>query len=190
VAVVGGSSLSAAVLRRVSPQRAVAAGLGLIAVADLALVPAARSAWGVPACAAAAGLGIGLSSVAATGLGTDVRAQWRGGAAGIINTAAQVGTAVGVAVLLLIAAAATGGPAAGRPAPDVAWITAAVAAGLGAAWFTLQSVRMDRHGPADDGVNTAGPGRARAGGVSRGRVRRGRTGSGRPARPAANREPG
>ena len=64
----------------------------------------------MPACAAAAGLGIGLSSVAATGLGTEVERAWRGGAAGIINTAAQVGTAVGVAALLLIAAATSGVP--------------------------------------------------------------------------------
>jgi MFS family permease len=160
VAVVAGSSLSAAALRRVSPQRAVAAGLGLIAAADLALIPAARSAWGVPACAAAAGLGIGLSSVAATGLGTEVRAQWRGGAAGIINTAAQVGTAVGVAVLLLIATATTGGPAAGRPAPDVAWITAAVAAGLGSAWFMLRSARLNAGGQADDAGRADDGGRA------------------------------
>lgn len=58
----------------------------------LALIPAAHNPWAVPLCAAGAGTGIGLSSVAATGLGTDVDARWRGGASGIINTAAQVGT--------------------------------------------------------------------------------------------------
>ena len=72
---------------------AVAAGLAMIAAADIALIPSARSAWAVPLCAAGAGTGIGLSSVAATGLGTDVEVRWRGGASGIINTAAQLGTA-------------------------------------------------------------------------------------------------
>jgi MFS family permease len=147
LAVIGGSALSAAVQRRARPQWTVAAGLALIAVADLALIPAARSPWAVPACAAGAGLGIGLSSVAATGLGTDVSPRWRGGASGIINTAAQVGTAVGVAGLLLIAAVTSGVPAAGRPAPDAAWAVAAVAAAAGAAWFAAAARRGRREEP-------------------------------------------
>jgi MFS family permease len=137
LAVIAGSGLSAAAARRTRPQWTVAAGLALIAVADLALIPAARSPWAVPACVAAAGLGIGLSSVAATGLGTDVSARWRGGASGIINTAAQVGTAVGVAALLLIAAVTSGVPAVGGPAPDAAWAVGAAAAASGALWFAL-----------------------------------------------------
>ena len=80
-------------------------------------------------------MGIGLSSVAATSLGTDVSSRWRGGASGIVNTAAQVGTAVGVAALLLIAAVTSGVPAAGGPAPDAAWAVGAAAAAAGAAWF-------------------------------------------------------
>jgi predicted MFS family arabinose efflux permease len=77
--VIVGSAMSAALLRRLVPPRVVAAGLLIIAVADAALIPAARSVWAVPVCAAAAGLGIGLSSVAATGLGTEV--SERGGGA-------------------------------------------------------------------------------------------------------------
>ena len=49
------------------------------------------------------GAGIGLSSVAATRLGTSVPIAVRGTASGIINTAAQLGTAVGIAALLLLA---------------------------------------------------------------------------------------
>ncbi len=128
LAVIAGSTLAAAVQRRTgqgagSPrlvaQRLIAAGLALIAVADAALIPLAARAWAVPACAAVAGTGIGLSSVAATGLGTDVVPRWRGGASGIINTAAQLGTAVGIAALILVAAATGGTPALRyAPAPD------------------------------------------------------------------------
>jgi MFS family permease len=144
LAVIGGSVLSAAILRRIRPALAVAAGLALIAAADLALIPAARVVWAVPACAAVAGAGIGLSSVAATGLGTDVEERWRGTASGIINTAAQLGTALGIAVLLLIAAASTGIPAARSPAPAPAWAVAAAVAAAGAVLFT-RAARRDRN---------------------------------------------
>jgi MFS family permease len=133
--VIAGSAGSAALQRRWSPQRVVATGLLIIAVADAALIPAARSAWVVPICAAAAGLGIGLSSVAATGLGTDVTKRWRGGASGIINTAAQLGTALGIAVLLLIATLTSGLPSPRHPPPDLAWGVGAALAAAGALRF-------------------------------------------------------
>ena len=172
LAVIAGSGLSAAA-RRARPQWVVAAGLALIAGADLALIPAARSPWAVPACAAAAGLGIGLSSVAATSLGTDVDARWRGGASGIVNTAAQVGTAVGVAALLLIAAVTSGVPAAGGPAPDAAWAVGAAAAAAGAARFALTGSRRR-------GWAAAGPA---PGSPPRSRTRSGRTGGTGPEEP-------
>jgi MFS family permease len=137
LAVIAGSSLSARLLRRLRPQQVVASGLAVIAAADIALIPSAHSAWAIPLCAAGAGVGIGLSSVATTGLGTDVGPHWRGGASGIINTTAQLGTAMGVAVLLLIATVTTGMPAAGTSPPDVAWAVAAAVAAAGAAWFTV-----------------------------------------------------
>ena len=104
-------------------------------MADAALIPLAALAWAVPACAAVAGTGIGLSSVAATGLGTDVAPRWRGGASGIINTAAQLGTAVGIAALILVAAATGGTPALGTPPPRIAWGVAVLAAAAGAVRF-------------------------------------------------------
>ena len=88
-------------------------------------------------CAASAGAGIGLSSVAATSLGTDVDSRWRGSASGIINTAAQLGTAVGVAILLLVAAVTGGIPTGGTSPPDVAWAVGATAAAAGAARFAV-----------------------------------------------------
>jgi MFS family permease len=142
-----------------------AAGAVLSATAaDLALIPSAAAPLAVPACAAAAGAGIGLSSVAATGLGTDVAAHWRGSASGIINTAAQLGTAIGVAVLLLIAAATTGTPAARTPAPTVAWAVAAAVAAVGAGCSAIAGRRSPNpvtsgSGPSRAGLRGEGPSR-------------------------------
>ncbi|MBV8915927.1 MAG: MFS transporter, partial [Acetobacteraceae bacterium] len=110
LAVIGGSALAAPLLARWRPQRVVAAGLTTIAVCDAALILAASSSWALPLCVAVCGAGIGMSSVAATGLGTSVAVSARGTASGIINTAAQLGTAVGIAMLLLVAALTTGVP--------------------------------------------------------------------------------
>jgi len=57
---------------------------------------------GIAVAAGVCGLGIGIGSVAATDMGTAVDAAITGAAAGMINTAAQLGTAVGTAVILLI----------------------------------------------------------------------------------------
>ena len=166
LAVIAGSTLAARIQRRAGPprrvaRRLIAAGLALIAVADAALIPLAARAWAVPLCAAVAGAGIGLSSVAATGLGTDVAPRWRGGASGIINTAAQLGTAVGIATLLLVAAATSGTPAPDTPPPRIAWAVAALAAAAGAAWFATARRGSGPGGEEDEaaGLGRAGPGR-------------------------------
>ena len=143
---------------RAAPDRAPAAlatGLAVIAVADAALIPAAAHGWALSACVAVAGAGLGLSSVAATTLGTTVPGTMRGTASGIINTAAQLGTAVGIAVLLLIAAATTGPPAPGTAAPVIAWAAAAAVAAAGALVFTRSPQRdpaaiVDSTSPATD----------------------------------------
>ena len=55
----------------------------------------------------AMGLGLGCASVASTTAGTAAAGEAREGvASALLNTAAQVGTALGVAVLLSVAAAA------------------------------------------------------------------------------------
>ena len=187
LAVIAGSTLAAAVQRRTGSdagqragprrlvaQRLIAAGLALIAVADAALIPLAALAWAVPVCAAGAGAGIGLSSVAATGLGTDVAPRWRGGASGIINTAAQLGTAVGIAALILVAAATGETPALGTPPPRIAWAVAVLAAAAGAVRFALArpepaAVTGGEEASAREGVPRAGaPGGGRAGQGGRG----------------------
>ncbi len=144
LAVIAGSGLSATLQRRLRSSSVIAVGLATIALADFALIPLAGHLWAVPLCAAVAGAGIGLSSVAATDLGTDVDPGWRAAASGIINTAAQLGTAVGVAALLLIAAATTGVPAKDTGPPLVAWAAGAVLAAAGAVRF---AVMPDERGP-------------------------------------------
>ena len=86
------------------PALTIATGLGLIAAGDGALLLPGIDML-LPACAGVSGLGIGLSSVGANTAGTDVPEEHRGAAAGILNTAAQLGTALGVSAAVLIAAA-------------------------------------------------------------------------------------
>jgi MFS family permease len=136
VAVIVGSVMAGRVLRVLRPQRVVALGLGLIAAADLLLIWAAPSAVALPVCVAVAGAGIGLSSVASTALGTDVDPAWRGTASAVLNTAAQLGTALGIAALVLVADLTTGLPRPGASVPSVAWALAATIAASGAVAFS------------------------------------------------------
>ena len=133
--VIVGSAAAGRLLPGHRNERVTAAGLGLIgtAVAILPLDP--TSAVLVAGCMAVAGFGIGLSSVAATSMGTDVPEASRATASGIINTTAQLGTAIGTALLLLLAAATTGVPSSTTGAPVVAWAAAAIVALLAATTF-------------------------------------------------------
>ena len=134
-AVIAGSALSAPALRRLRPEYVSALGLAGIALADATLpgLPAAVTAFA--AVMVIAGIGLGLSSVAGNSMGTDVVEADRATASGVINTAAQVGSAVGIAAILLIADVTTGSPT--NAAPSVAWLVAAAAAALGAVRFAL-----------------------------------------------------
>jgi MFS family permease len=100
--------------------RALGWGLGVIAAGNALLV-----AWphviGVGVAAGLCGLGIGLGSVAATDMGTAVDEAIKGTAAGVLNTAAQLGTAVGTSLILVVATTF-------RPRP--AWAIAACLAVL------------------------------------------------------------
>lgn len=133
LAVVAGAAVAAPFLRRWSPPAALSTGLVLIAVGILALVPFDGAASAVPFCLALSGAGLGLASVAANQTGTDVPSALTGVAAGVLNTAAQVGTAIGVAVILLVAVSAgSGWPATGAGA---GWIACVLLAVLGVAFF-------------------------------------------------------
>lgn len=123
------------------PALSLATGLGLIAAGDGALLLPGIDVL-LPICAGVSGLGIGLSSVAANTLGTDVPEEHRGAAAGILNTAAQLGTALGVSAAVLIAGATarSGLPLRGAP---LSWaLAAALAAGT-----ALIALRRPREGP-------------------------------------------
>ncbi len=118
VGVVAGSVLAAPLLRRYGPRAAIVAGLAVVAAGDALLVALPAATGVIPAGVAVAGVGLGLSSVAANTLGTAVPGPLQGTAAGALNTGAQVGTALGVSALLLLATA-TGGtdlPLTGTPA--------------------------------------------------------------------------
>ncbi|MCU1658504.1 MAG: transporter [Pseudonocardiales bacterium] len=97
LAAILGSILAASALRITTPERVCAAGLGCIAVAIAVLIAVSADVPAMSARMAASGLGIGLSSVAANSLGTDVMQAWRSAASGIINTTAQLGSALGIA---------------------------------------------------------------------------------------------
>ena len=135
LAVIGGAAVAAPALERWLAQRVIAIGLVAIATSDAALILGLTSSYAVPVCVILGGGGIGLSSVAATGLATRVSAAARGAASGIANTAAQLGTALGVAVVVLVADLTGGAPAPGAPVPAVALAVAAGLSLIGAVGF-------------------------------------------------------
>lgn len=96
---------------------------------------------GVGAAAAICGLGIGVGSVATTDMGTAVDEAIKATAAGVLNTAAQLGTAIGTALILLVATTL-------QPRP--AW---AVAAGLA----MVAALAVVRRTPARAGRNRQPP---------------------------------
>ena len=124
VAVIGGSVLARRLVG--TPARRLA-GLGLVGIAagNLVLVVTAGAVSGIVAGVVVAGIGLGLASVASTAIGTDVTEDLVGTAAGLVNTAAQLGTAIGVSALVTLSA--VGDPTAGTV---LAWAVAAVAAAL------------------------------------------------------------
>lgn len=139
VAVVGGAAVAAPFLRRWSPRAALSTGLAFIALGIVAPVPVDGAASAVPFCMALSGAGLGLASVAANVAGTDVPSALAAVAAGVLNTAAQAGTAIGVAVILLVAVlSGSGGPATGAGA---GWAAAGALAVLGVAFFAGAGIR-------------------------------------------------
>ncbi|WP_396427082.1 MFS transporter [Leifsonia shinshuensis] len=134
VAVVLTSTSTRALLGRLSAYTVSGVGIGTIALGCLLLTLTVGSWWGILAGVALAGAGLGLSSVAATTIGTSVPEELAGSASGILNTGAQLGTALGTSVLILVAS--FGGVGAG-------WLGAAVVAALTAAWCVLPRARRE-----------------------------------------------
>ena len=142
VAVVAGSLAGArlAGAGRLGVDRTMAAGLLGVALGAAGLATMAVSGGLPPPMVAGfvlTGLGLGVASVASTAKGTAaVPAERQGLASGVLNTAAQLGTALGLAVLVSIAAARTGAlTPAGARAPAAAVVEGyrwAILAGLAA----------------------------------------------------------
>jgi MFS family permease len=148
VLVIGGSAAAARLIVRLPSARVAAVGLSLIGVgiAMLLLNPASAVVGG--SAMAVAGFGIGLSSVTTTSMATDVPEKQRATSSGIVNTSAQLGTAIGTAVLLLVAVATTGVPGGPTATPFVAWAAAAIFAGVTAATFARIPERHRELAPA------------------------------------------
>jgi MFS family permease len=134
LAVVVGSAAAPRITRAGSPRRSAVMGLcglgasnlliGLTVLAREGLSPGLALA-GTVAGLLLLGAGLGLSSVAFNDIGTDLPEDEVSTATGVLNTGAQLGTALGVALLLLVASAGTYGPA---PAEAVAILVAGATA--------------------------------------------------------------
>jgi EmrB/QacA subfamily drug resistance transporter len=109
VAVIAGSAAGPALSRLAGPVRAIAAGLLAIAAgAGVLAAGGAETAYvQVLAALALMGAGLGCAAVASTTLGTAALAgRDQGLASGLLGTAAQVGTVLGLAIVVPLAAAA------------------------------------------------------------------------------------
>jgi MFS family permease len=133
--VIAGSALSRPLGKRLPPRRLAAAGLGGIAIGNLVLALTYGSIAGIVAGVVAAGIGLGISSVAGTSIGTDVDHTLTGSAAGLLNTGAQLGTAIGVAALFVLANSLN----LPWPGTAMAWLVAAVLAGCTALLLATRS---------------------------------------------------
>ena len=107
--VIVGSFAGPRLLARLRARRALVTGFGGIAIGTMLLLLLPDG--GLPVVQllmafAVMGVGLGIASVASTQTGTDAAdSAYRGVASGVLNSAAQVGTAIGVALLLPVAAA-------------------------------------------------------------------------------------
>jgi MFS family permease len=138
---IAGAGLAAPTLRALRPRVVIGLGLGLIGLADAALIALVSAGWLMAAPVAVAGAGLGLSSVAANAMGTDVVESLQATAAGALNTAAQLGTALGVAALLLLSAA-TAHAGIAPHGPALGWAAAGLLAISGAAIIAARPERV------------------------------------------------
>jgi MFS family permease len=139
-AVIIGSFLGPQVLARFGGPATMSAGLLTLAAGALALLAIGPATPALPSLLGGMsliGIGLGIASVASTAAGTaGVDDRRRGVASGLVNTSAQVGTAIGLAVVVPIAAGRTaalgGGPAAQVAGYEWGFVLVAAAAAVGA----------------------------------------------------------
>ena len=125
LSVVIGSFLGSRLTGSLGARRTMALGLLGICVATL-LITGISAESGLPyvlSNAVLAGLGLGCSAVASTTRGTAaVGEEERGLASGVLNSSAQIGTALGLAALITVAAARTEALAGGGEATAAALV--------------------------------------------------------------------
>jgi MFS family permease len=163
LAVVAGSLAGPGVAAAIGERRAMAGGLAAVAAGALALCAIAPGAPALPSLLGGfilVGAGLGVASVASTARGTAaLGAADQGLASGLLATSAQVGTALGLAIFVPIAAARTralgGGTTAQVAGFELAFaLAAALAAGAAGAiviahlWATRRG-RIRHHGDTD-----------------------------------------
>ncbi|MGZ4742865.1 MAG: MFS transporter [Oryzihumus sp.] len=116
VAVVPGSALAASVTRRWSPRTSILVGTALLAAGNVVVAVSLGTLVLTGLGLGLLGLGLGLSSVGCNDLGTAVNEEHVSTATGVLNTGAQLGTAVGVALLVLVASGGRYGAVEALPA--------------------------------------------------------------------------
>jgi EmrB/QacA subfamily drug resistance transporter len=138
LAVVAGSLVGGRLVGRLGPRPTMAAGLGAIAAGSAALAtlsPAASAPGYLVLGLVASGLGLGAAAVASTTQGAAaVAPDQQGLASGLLNSAAQLGSGLGLAVLVTVATSR----AAALTPPGVAPTKAAVVDGY--RWAILAGV--------------------------------------------------
>ena len=150
LAVVAGSLGGPRVARALGRNGAMAAGLAGVAAGALALrgIAADATMLGVLIAGfALMGGGLGIASVASTALGTEALDAGRQGvASGLITTSAQVGTALGLAVIVPLAAAGAAGAEAHVDGYRVGFTAAAAIAAASAGAVALSARRAASRG--------------------------------------------
>ncbi|MCT1734851.1 MFS transporter [Kocuria marina] len=126
IGVIIGSTLAPRLIRARSRATVLILGTALCGVANATTAAVLVPGWGLRGALLAVGVGLGLASVAATGIGTDVEEQRIPVATGLLNTSAQLGTALGVAATMATASM-VGSTTAGLLLAGVVALLAAVA---------------------------------------------------------------
>jgi EmrB/QacA subfamily drug resistance transporter len=160
IAVVAGSLLGPRVAAALGEQRSMAGGLAAVAAGALALLAVGPDAPPVPSLLGGfvlLGGGLGVASVASTLRGTAALDGDRQGlASGLLGTSAQVGTALGLAIVVPLTAARTealgSGPAAQVGGYELGFVLAAALAAATAIAVGLGSLRDGQEGQAQGGT--------------------------------------
>lgn len=149
----------ARVLVRVAPWISVSAGLGLVGIGALAQtgLDAGSSSWSIAAGLTVIGVGVGvcMPPLNAAAMAA-VPPQRSGMAAGALNTARQIGMALGIAALGTVFTGMLGGGEVTDPASAAAALnrTMLVAGGVGLGGAALAAVLMSRRpGPSGESGN-------------------------------------